>query len=254
MDIDEKVLGIDGAKGGWVVATCKKGEVFVQFFEKIEDVWQLYESKAKLILIDIPIGLPHSQKRYRSCDEEVRKFLGYPRSSSIFSPPCREVFKAKSYTKALAINKEVLGKGLSKQVWNIVPKIKEVDEFIIKNPEAIELIKESHPEVAFKGLKGEAAKFSKRDEEGYKERIEFLRKLFKNFNCEIVENKIEGLKRDDIVDALILLMTGILAIKGEKVGSEICSFPTNFKEKDLLGLPMEIFFVKFSRLNEFSIE
>jgi predicted RNase H-like nuclease len=251
VNIDERVLGIDGAKGGWAVATCKNGKAFVQFFKKIEDVWHSYRDKLELVLIDIPIGLPHSEKRYRSCDEEARKFLGYPRSSSIFSPPCREVFKARDYKEALAINKKILGKGLSKQAWNIVPKIKEVDEFVIKNPEAVKFLKESHPEVAFKGLKGEVAKFSKRDEEGYKERIEFLRILFRKFGCEIVEDKIKGLRRDDIVDALILLATGILAIKKE---GNICSFPTNFKEKDLLGLPMEIFFVKFSRLNEIFIE
>ena len=45
MDIDEKVLGIDGAKGGWVVATCKNGKAFVQFFKKIEDVWHSYRDK-----------------------------------------------------------------------------------------------------------------------------------------------------------------------------------------------------------------
>lgn len=251
MDIEEKVLGIDGTKEGWAVATCKSGKTFVQFFRKIEDVWHSYRDKLELIFIDIPIGLPHSEKRYRSCDEEARKFLGYPRSSSIFSPPCREVFEARDYKEALAINKKILGKGLSRQAWNIIPKIKEVDEFIIKNPEAVKFLKESHPEVAFKGLKGEVAKFSKRDEEGYKERMEFLRILFRKFDCEIVEDKIKGLRRDDIVDALILLATGLLAIKKE---GDICSFPTNFKEKDLLGLPMEIFFVKFSRLNEIFIE
>jgi predicted RNase H-like nuclease len=251
VNIDERVLGIDGACSGWAVANCKNGKAFVRFFKKIEDVWYFYRDKLELVLIDIPIGLPHSEKRYRSCDEEARKFLGHPRSSSIFSPPCREVFEARDYKEALAINKKILGKGLSKQAWNIIPKIKEVDEFIIKIPEVVKFLKESHPEVAFKGLKGEVAKFSKRDEEGYKERMEFLRILFRKFDCEIVEDKIKGLRRDDIVDALILLATGLLAIKKE---GDICSFPTNFKEKDLLGLPMEIFFVKFSRLNEIFIE
>ncbi len=251
MNIDERVLGIDGACSGWAVANCKNGKAFVRFFKKIEDVWYFYRDKLELVLIDIPIGLPHSEKRYRSCDEEARKFLGYPRSSSIFSPPCREVFEARDYKEALAINKKILGKGLSKQAWNIIPKIREVDEFIIKNPEAVKFLKESHPEVAFKGLKGEVAKFSKRDEEGYKERIEFLRILFRKFGCEIIEDKIKGLRRDDIVDALILLTTGILAIKKE---GNVCSFPTNFKEKDLLGLPMEIFFVKLGRLNDVFIE
>lgn len=35
MNIDERVLGIDGAKGGWAVATCKNGKAFVQFFKKL---------------------------------------------------------------------------------------------------------------------------------------------------------------------------------------------------------------------------
>ncbi|SHE43678.1 Protein of unknown function [Thermoanaerobacter uzonensis DSM 18761] len=132
-----------------------------------------------------------------------------------------------------------------------MPKIKEVDEFLSKNPEAVKFLRESHPEVAFKGLKGDIARFSKRDKEGYEERMSFLRRLFKNFGCEILEDKVKGLRKDDIVDALILLATGILAIKGE---GNICTFPTNFSEKDLLGLPMEIFFVKLRRLNDVFIE
>jgi len=73
VNIEGRVLGIDGAYGGWAVATCKDSKAFVQFFKKIEDVWYFYRDKLELVLIDIPIGLPYSGKRCRSCDEEARK-------------------------------------------------------------------------------------------------------------------------------------------------------------------------------------
>ena len=73
MNIEERVLGIDGAYGGWAIATCKDSKAFVKFFGKIEDLWYFHRDKLELVLIDIPIGLPYSEKRYRSCDEEARK-------------------------------------------------------------------------------------------------------------------------------------------------------------------------------------
>jgi predicted RNase H-like nuclease len=37
-----------------------------------------------------------------------------------------------TYHEANKINKEVLGRGLSKQAWGIVQKIREVDAFVVQ--------------------------------------------------------------------------------------------------------------------------
>ena len=35
MNIEGRVLGIDGAYGGWAAATCKDSKAFVQFIKKL---------------------------------------------------------------------------------------------------------------------------------------------------------------------------------------------------------------------------
>jgi len=55
------------------------------------------------------------------------------RKSSIFPVPCREAVYAETYEKACEVNKLLTGKLISKQAWNIVPKIRDVDRFLVKN-------------------------------------------------------------------------------------------------------------------------
>lgn len=59
--------------------------------------------------------------------------LGPGRGSSVFPVPCRQAVHSETYHEASKINKEVLGRGLSKQGWGIVPKIREVDAFVVNN-------------------------------------------------------------------------------------------------------------------------
>ena len=80
--------------------------------------------------------------------------------SSIFNAPIRDVLKAKSYNEANTISKNK-GLGISKQSWNLVPKINELDQILqIKiRPQ----IYESHPELCFQIMNDGALKFSKKD-------------------------------------------------------------------------------------------
>jgi len=63
--------------------------------------------------------------------------------------PCREAVYAESYEKTCDINKELRGKSISRQSWNIIPKIRDVDAFLAKNEVFRGKVKETAPEVCF---------------------------------------------------------------------------------------------------------
>ena len=124
-------VGVDGCKGGWFsVGLDRDGfeaKVFCTFRELLD-----YYASAKLILVDIPIGLPEG-KGGRDCDRKARKLLGRPRASSVFPTPTRQTVQQasrapKDHRAAVRIEKEVAGKGIGIQTFNIAPKIAEVDE------------------------------------------------------------------------------------------------------------------------------
>ena len=114
--------------------------------------------------MDIPIGLLDAAKRGgRDCDIEARKRLGSRRGSSVFPPPVRATLDSDDYAEANVINhaSSDVGIGLSKQCYSIIPKIREVDQFI--NPDLQERVKEVHPEICFwKMADGVAMNFSKK--------------------------------------------------------------------------------------------
>jgi len=60
---------------------------------------------------------------------------------------------------------------LSKQTYSIIPKIREVDEYLIKHPEMQGRLSETHPEVCFWALSDNAMKFSKKRRAGREERL-----------------------------------------------------------------------------------
>ena len=146
----------------------------------------------------------------RLSDLGARKILK-ARKSSIFPVPCREAVYAESYEKACKVNKELTGKSISKQAWNIVPKIREVDSFLIENEIFREKVKEVAPEICFQALAGFPMKSSKKNPDGFFERIEALRSVCQ-FTDEIVEAALSKYRRkevakDDILDALAAAIT-----------------------------------------------
>ena len=77
--------------------------------------------------IDIPIGLPESGPR--PADVEARRRVG-PRRNSVFPAPARAVLGATTYGEACARSRQVGGKAISKQLFNILGKIAEVDALV----------------------------------------------------------------------------------------------------------------------------
>lgn len=144
-------IGIDGFRGGWVVAVIDNTDrcEFHLVSRMIHMITLLVGTP--FILGDIPIGLPDTPED-RECDLIARRLLGRPRASSVFPVPCREAIYSASYHEACELNLRVLGKSISLQSWLICGKIREVDELLASHPTLRGRIRESHPELCFRAI------------------------------------------------------------------------------------------------------
>lgn len=209
-----QVTGIDGCKYGWIAISLADNLAWeVKLFSNIERLFQNYK-KSKIILIDMPMGLLEKSKDERTCDQEIRRYLGYPRGMSVFGVPSRRAIYSSSYEEGNALNKKLMNRGVSKQLWGIAPKIKALDKFLIENIAIRKKVFESHPELAFMMLNGQPMKHNKRKKEGYIERLEVLEQVYSKTD-EIVEYTLNNylrkeVKKDDILDALVLAVNAYL--------------------------------------------
>ncbi|MEZ5232592.1 MAG: DUF429 domain-containing protein [Acidimicrobiales bacterium] len=145
------VAGLDGCRRGWVLALLDPaGRLCVEVHDRFADAMAAGVGAGSVIIgADIPIGLPADGRR--RADVEARRLLGV-RRSSVFPTPCRAVLGAADYAEALVQSRAASGKGLSKQAWNLVPKMREVDRWVTPRHEA--RLHEVHPELAFARLAG----------------------------------------------------------------------------------------------------
>jgi predicted RNase H-like nuclease len=151
--------------------------------------------------IDIPIGL--ADKEPRSCDIAARRALG-PRRSSVFPAPVRAVLDADSYADACALSRRACGKGISKQLYNILDKIRTVDT--LQTPRLQDQLFEMSPELSFAELTGRPMLANKRTAEGRTARRQALTSASafgETVSGILDEPPPTGAKRDDVIDALI---------------------------------------------------
>ena len=228
-------IGVDGCKADWISVCFETEEILV--FKNIKQLVSQYQDNF-LIFIDIPIGLASAKNKIRNCEIEARKLLISKRKSSIFPVPCRESRNEKNYKEAREINFKVLGRGISKQTWFIMPKIKELDGFLIDNRSSRSAIKESHPELSFKFLnKSVPLKHSKKTQNGIAERLKMLMS-YNQRSSEIFKKALRTYMRkevakDDILDAMCLAISAKLS---ERSGHNI---PANHMT-DEFGIEMAI--------------
>lgn len=235
IDSTMKFVGVDGCSKGWF-AIAMQGDLqwSADIFSDISELWAQHQD-AMLILIDIPIGLPFAGAR--RCDIEARKILRR-RGSSVFPAPARESLRATTYQEACRLNQQVLGKKISVQTWHISHKIREVDALLIREPQARQRIRESHPEVCFWALAGgHLIPASKKTEIGLSQRLRLLqqhysaaRSLFEWSRATFTRRQLAA---DDIVDALALAITAA-------AGPEHLQSIPAVAEEDREHLPMAI--------------
>ena len=143
-------LGIDGCKAGWFCVSLDEDDDWSYHIFPDAKTLGDYAGHASSVLIDIPIGLLDKGTEERHCDKEGRRLLRPKRSSSVFPAPARQTLLAGSYQQAQQFNRRSIGRGLSKQSWNIVPKIREIDDLLLSNPSLQGVLRECHPEVCFR--------------------------------------------------------------------------------------------------------
>jgi predicted RNase H-like nuclease len=139
------VLGVDGWRGGWVGALLDGDDVTLLALPDVAAVLDVPE--VDVVGIDMPIGL--SDDGSRACDVLARRRLGRA-GSSVFPAPVRAVLHCDDYAAACEVSRQVSGKALSIQAWNLVPAIRALDTALAEQGTAP--VHEVHPELAFRSL------------------------------------------------------------------------------------------------------
>jgi len=235
-------VGVDWASSGWL-AVATDGEAWTATMHpSMHSVWFTHRD-ATAILVDIPIGLPDTERR--ACDRAAKEFLG-DRASSVFWTPCRAAVEAKTYEQAKQANQDCRDDSLSSQAWGLIPRIREVDRLLRDGVDTESVILESHPEVCFSAFGSDESLPSKHDDDGIEARLEILDSIddsladvHARFEASLIEEqptwarRIGASNRDDLLDAMVLALTAKL---GE---GDFRTLPAE-PPLDAEGLPMQI--------------
>lgn len=217
--------GVDGCKRGWIaVSRQDRGEPSVAVHPTFAELIAALPDDAT-IAVDMPIGLPERVGHGgRGPEALVRKKLGQ-RQSSVFSIPSRAAVYAEpepfstleawyaAHRRASAVARETSEppRGISIQAFGIFSKIREIDALLRAEPILRARVIESHPEVAFWRLNGEAAMTTPKkikgavNREGMEERKQLLAR------CGIGRQFLDrptpsGAAEDDFLDASAMLL------------------------------------------------
>jgi len=196
------VIGVDGCRAGWAIASWTFGGSEPQTFTtKVEPdlstvVHQVRSGQVDVAAIDMPIGLFDDGPRL--ADTGARKFLS-PRGSTIFSAPARCTLTADSYEHACELSRSAIGKALSIQAFNLLPKVRELDELL--TPKDQSSIVESHPECCFAQMAGQPLLEPKHSPVGRSVRLLLLVEQFGDQFAKHWENRPGGVSPIDVLDA-----------------------------------------------------
>ena len=233
-----RVIGMDGCKAGWICVAIEDDRAEYWVSRRFEDVL-LREPAVDLILVDIPVGLLEGGAEHRPPDVAARNVLG-KRASRVFTAPVRPAVYAPEYQGANELSKQLTRRGLSKQSWAIVPKIREVDELMRERMVWRGRVREVHPEVCFWAFNGRRPlRYYKKTDEGFRERFELLTARFpasEELLGQIVLREGKRVARDDAVDALAAALTGLEPVA-------IRTLPER-PESDAHGLAMEMVYAE----------
>jgi predicted RNase H-like nuclease len=239
---DTWFAGVDGCPAGWVVAFVRADlqEARIRVLTRFIDVAAAPEAPA-IIAVDIPIGLPE-RTGYggRAAENAVRPLLG-ARQSSVFSVPSRSAIAAHDYLEAcrIALATSEPPRKVSKQLFMLAPKIREVDAVLCKDATLAQRVFEVHPEVAFWRLNGGAAlsEPKKVKSRPYEPGLALRRKLLIGAGlpvAAVAASPPKGAGPDDLIDALAC------AAIAQRIHAGVARpFPAP-PERDAFGLTMAI--------------
>ncbi len=238
------VAGADGCPPGWAV-------VLLDLAGRRAPELLIAETMAELLVrpelpgiigVDMPIGLPERVgPGGRDPEVELRSQLG-DRQSSVFAIPSRAAVYADDYGEACQRSMETSEppRKISKQAFNLFPKVRELDALIRKDPGLAYILRETHPEGAFMVMNGgkplEHAKKVKSvpHPPGIEQRKALLRHVA-GFTDEFLEQKPpKGVGVDDFLDACACAHVARRVAQGVAI-----TFPAR-PQKDAEGIPMAI--------------
>ena len=210
---DGLYIGVDGCRAGWAAAILNRGKLRLKVYKTIANLVEEYPL-FDAFLIDMAIGLRNRPDEVRP-DSAAKKELGI-KASSVFPIPSREAVYAEGEEAQKHANIRTLGKSLAKQSLAIIPKIRELDEFLNDHPQYKNKILESHPEVGFARLNGSVVLSRKKEEPGISERIHILSKYLDKKSLKEMYDKANelGCGQDDLIDAICLAVTGAMHAHG----------------------------------------
>lgn len=213
INMDCRAVGIDGCKGGWIVADIMHGKLEVSKFNSLEEI--VSEIPFDTCVIDMVIGLQGKAADIRPDSFARHELKG--RASTIFPAPCREAVYGETKEQRIESNVKILGKKFTSQTDAIIPKIREVDEFLQRNEKLKNTIEESHPEVCFARLNGSVLMSSKHTEEGIQDRSRILQKYIDGVSFEEMKALSSRIKcnMDDITDAVCLAIVANIKSLGK---------------------------------------
>ncbi|HEV8574300.1 MAG TPA: DUF429 domain-containing protein, partial [Dehalococcoidia bacterium] len=201
------VLGVDGCRGGWCVVAIDPRINNILDALVLPSFDAVLALPTEVICVDIPIGLL-DRPGQRACDVEARCLLGRGRASSVFAPPSRRALSFADYRTASDANFQLTGRRLTKQSFNIGPKVREVDGLIKAVMQ--ERVREAHPELSFQALnRGQAMRFNKKTPAGRDERWRLLLGVLPDLATEpsLPTELVGRCGKDDYIDALACAWT-----------------------------------------------
>lgn len=234
------VAGVDGCRGGWLAALVRLPaagghweNLYLVLLPRFAEILRMAERPYR-VAVDIPIGLLDVPvPGGRECDRLARGLL-QARRASVFTPPTCRALAARSYREAQRRN----ATGLSRQAFNILPRIREMDRFM--TPARQRRAYEAHPELAFMRLAGRPMRHNKKTPAGRAERMRAL-----SYYYGLTDKALRVLAArfpraqaapDDVLDALALAVTAAHLARG--TAHRLPASPP----RDRRGLRMEILY------------
>ena len=207
-----QVVGCDVARGTWVAVVLQDGSFSGALVAGSLRAVAERCATARVIAVDIPIGLPESWPR--PADLQARERVG-PRRSSVFLTPVRAAVEADDYRAAVAASEAATGKGISRQAHGLSRMILDAEPVAA----ADERIHEAHPEVSFAAMAGAHLAEPKGSWNGLALRLALLRE--QGIELPAHAGEAGRVRPDDLVDAAAVAWTAgrIASGTAERLGA-----------------------------------